>query len=112
MPRTLTRKRNDTIPFSGTLKKGGAAKDIENATLRFHMFKTDGSLVIDAAASNDQTGDGSDGTKGNWSYTPAASEVDESGDFDAEVEVTYADGTIETFPERGYNRVTIGDDLA
>lgn len=112
MPSSHRWKRNDTVPISGTLKKNNAAKDIQNATLRFHMFDSSGAKVVDAAATNGQTGDGSDGTKGNWSYSPAAADTDKSGTFDAEVEVTYADGTIETFPNKGYIRVTIGDDLA
>lgn len=112
MPSSHHWKRRDTVPISGTLKKNRVAKDIQAASLRFHMFKSDGSLIVDAAASNDQNTDGSDGTKGNWSYSPAAADTDESGDFDAEVEVTYADGKRETFPNRGFIRVTIGDDLA
>lgn len=113
MASSHTWRRNDTVPISGTLKKAGAAKDIEGATLRFHMYKTDlSTAIVDAAANNDQVGDGSDGTKGNWSYDPVAADTDESGEFRGEVEVTYADSTIETFPNRGHIRITITDDLA
>src|SRR3990167_1034918 len=94
MPSSHTWKRNDTTPISGTLKAPDtSAVDIANATLRFHMFKTDQTTqIVDAAANNDQTGDGSDGTKGDWSYNPSAVDTDESGRFLAEVEVTFADG--------------------
>lgn len=113
MPRSFHTKRNDTTPISGTLKDANDSEvDIESATLRFHMFKTDGTQVVDAAANNDQTGDGSDGSTGQWSYDFAAADTDESGAFNAEVEVTFADGTITTYPNRGYIRVTISDDLA
>lgn len=117
MPSSHTWKRNDTVPISGTLKSPNAAgvlqeQDIEGATLRFHMFKSDNTQVVDAAADNNQVGDGSDGTKGDWSYSPAAADTDESGTFNGEIEVTYSDGTIETFPNRGYFKIHIGDDLA
>lgn len=114
MPSSWYWKRNDTNPISGTLKAGSplAAVDIAGATLRFHMFKSDGSQVVDAAANVDQVGDGSDGTKGDWSYDPVPADTDESGEFDAEVEVTFASGVVRTFPTRGFIRILIGDDLA
>lgn len=113
MPRSFHTKRNDTTPISGVLKDADLnAVDIQNATLRFHMFKTDGEQIVDAAANNDQNSDGSDGTTGYWSYDFAAADTDEQGTFDAEVEVTFSDGVITTYPNRGYIRVTISKDLA
>lgn len=113
MPRSFHTKRNDTTPISGTLKDANlSAVDIENATLRFHMFDSGGTQVVDAAANNDQVGDGSDGTTGNWSYDFVSADVDTAGRFDAEVEVTFADSVVTTYPNRGFIKVTIGRDLA
>ena len=113
MPRSFQTKRNDTTPISGTLKDANdLAVDIQGATLRFHMFKRDGTQVIDAAANVDQVTDGSDGTKGFWSYDFVANDTDESGVFDAEVEVTFPSGVITTYPNRKYIKVSISDDLA
>ena len=114
MPSNWRWKRNDTNPISGTIKAGSprVAVDIQSATLRFHMLnKTLTETIVDAAANNDQTGDGSDGTKGDWSYDPAAADTDESGSFRGEVEVTFADSTIRTFPTKGFFEINIGDDL-
>ncbi len=114
MPSSHHWKRNDTNPISGTLKAGRplAAVDIQSATLRFHMLKQDGTLIVDDTADNDQIGDGSDGSKGKWSYDPVSADTDESGTFDGEVEVTFADATVRTFPNKRHIRITIGDDLA
>lgn len=108
-----TWKRNDTNPISGTLKAGSplAAVDLQGATLRFHMEKRDGTVIIDAAGNVDQVGDGSDGSKGNWSYDPIPADTDEAGQFWAEVEVTFAGGVVQTFPNTGYFDVYINEDL-
>ncbi len=105
-------KRNDTTLISGTLKDpNDDAQDIQSATLRFHMKKKDGTTIVDSAADNDQVGDGSDGTKGDWSYAPAAADTDESGKFVGEVEVTFASGVITSYPNKHNIAITIMDDL-
>ena len=116
MPSNWRWKRNDTNPISGTIKEktatGRTAVDIQSASVRFHMRnKALTETVVDAAANNDQVGDGSDGTKGDWSYDPVAADTDASGSFWGEVEVTFADSTIRTFPTTGFFEVLIGDDL-
>ncbi len=105
-------KRNDTTPISGTVKDpNNDAQDIQSATLRFHMKTRNGVTVVDASADNDQVGDGSDGTKGDWSYDPVAADTDESGRFVGEVEVTFASGVITSYPNKHHIIITISDDL-
>ncbi len=114
MPSSHDWKRNDTNPISGTLESGSplAAVDIQNATLRFHMLNsTLTETVVDATANNDQISDGSDGTKGQWSYDPVAADTDESGEYWGEVEVTFSGGVIQTWPTKGFFKIRIGDDL-
>lgn len=44
-------------------------------------------------------------------YEWDAGSTDAIGDFDTEVEVTYADGRTETWPEDGYDRLRVVADL-
>ncbi len=105
----------DTAPSAeGTLKGGvpEAAVDIQSATIAFHMTDSANQLKINAAANNDQVGDGSDGSKGKVSYDWVAADVDTGGRFIAEWEVTYSDGTIQTFPTPGFNEIIFHGELA
>jgi len=52
------------------------------------------------------------GTSGVVQYTWAAADTDTAGEYRAEVQVTYATGVIETFPNRGFFRVIVTEDLA
>ena len=106
---------NDTAPsISATLKAGSpaAAVDIENASVEFHMVNSADEVKVNAAANIDQVGDGSDGTKGNVSYDWAAADTDTTGRFKAEWQVTFADGTIRTFPTPGVTHVIVHGELA
>lgn len=106
-------KLNDTAPqIERTLLDGaGDPVDIEAADVRFIMGPIlGGDSVIDDVASNDQVGDGTDGTIGTVSYGwddlgPAA------GGYRAEFEVTFAGGAVETFPNSGYLTVAVLADL-
>ncbi len=112
-------KQNDLAPIiSGTLTdEDGAAVDIAGATLALTMTPMDGTTakVDGAAASNDQNGDAAtaeaNGTKGAWSYAWVAGDTDTAGYFNVEVQVTYDDGTPETFPNDGYVVVKITAEL-
>jgi len=44
-------------------------------------------------------------------YNWTAADTDTVGSYQAEFEVTYADASIETFPNDGYIRVEIIDDI-
>lgn len=108
-------KQNDTAPSAQTvIEVSGAAQDLQGATIAFHMVNAAGDLVINAAANNDQNGDGSDGTKGNVTYDwdGDAGDTAKAGNFKAEWEVTFSSGKIRTFPTSGYDLVKIFGELA
>jgi len=105
-------KQNDTAPaLSGVLVDAdGAAVDISGATLRFTMTAIDGATpkVDGALATNGQDGGGAQGA---WSYTWQAGDTATPGYFRAEVEVTYDDGSVETYPNDGYTVIRITPEL-
>lgn len=55
---------------------------------------------------------GQDGSGGHVEYQWQAGDTDTVGTFDAEWVVSFTDGTTETFPGDGYDRVIVFDDLA
>lgn len=105
-------KRNDTAPpVRATLTVDGSPVSIQAATVKFIMVDQAGVVKVSAAANNDQVTDGSDGSKGKVSYDWAASDTDQAGTYLAEWEVTFADGTVRTFPTVGWDTVIIHSDL-
>lgn len=108
MAQSIILKRNDTAPaFTATCTDAdGTAVDISNSTVRFHMTDSTGTVVVDAAAT---IVSGPDGTV---SYAWSAADTDTSGHYKGEVEVTFADSTVRTFPSPGYVPIRIVADLA
>lgn len=105
----FTIKQNDTSPgIRTTLYDGdGLIQDITgNLGVTFHMKNAAGTVVIDEAATV------VDAAGGVVSYTFDATETATAGAFEAEFEVTYADGSIETFPNGSNIAITIVDDIA
>lgn len=102
-------KQNDTAPsIRANLKDGeNVAIDLTGATVRFHM-RTIGGLTskVDAAGTiiNPTTG-------GVVQYDWIASDTDTVDSYQAEFEVTYDNGSVETFPNDSYIRVEISDDI-
>ena len=101
-------KQNDTSPaMLATLQDAdGNAVDITAASVRFHMRTIGGSAV-----KTDQAAAIVDAELGEVRYDWTASDTDTIGSYQAEFEVTYADASIETFPNDGYIRVEIIDDI-
>lgn len=102
-------KQNDTRAVTAILKDAdGTAVDITGSSVVFNM-RLEGSdtakvsrgaaTIVSAAA-------------GSVKYTFSGTDTDTIGSYDAEFEVTYGDGTVETFPSRGYFKVKIEDDIA
>ena len=102
-------KQDDTTPsLRADLKNGsGDSVDLLDATVRFHMREIGSTnIVIDADATViSEAG-------GTVQYDWVAGDTADVGAYQAEFEVTYPDGTIETFPSAGYIRVEIIDDIA
>jgi len=101
-------KQNDTTPsLRANLKNGsGDAVDLTNATSRFHMRTMGGSTAsVDAAAQI------IDEATGVVQYNWVSGDTVTNGTFEGEFEVTYPDGTIETFPNDGYITIEVTDDI-
>ena len=84
----------------------GDAVDLTGATCQFHMRPL-GSTTITVDASAQIVTEATGIVQYNW----IAADTDTVGSYQAEFEVTYSDGTIETFPNNGYIRVEITDDI-
>lgn len=81
---------------------------LDNATeVRFYMEDVDtGSTVVDQPATiiNED--------EGRVTYAWQDGDTETAGRYEAEFEVTYTDGNVETFPNNGYIEVYIDDDVA
>ncbi|MDX1810435.1 MAG: BppU family phage baseplate upper protein [Gammaproteobacteria bacterium] len=102
-------KRNDTSPDLECTLQGndGVSVDITGATVRFHMTKKgETTPKVDALATN------VDEASGKVKYEWNAADTDTKGVFRGEFEVTYSDGSIETFPNNSYIPINIYEDLA
>ena len=101
-------KRNDTSPaIRITCQDGdGVAVDLTGASVRFHLEDDAGTVVVDAAASIVTA------ASGIVQYAWGAADTSTAGYFYAEFEVTYADNTVETFPNYGKIEVVISSDIA
>lgn len=101
-------KTNDTSPkLSVTLTDAlGTPIGLAGCAARFHM-KAFGasSLKIDAVA------DIEDIINGIVEYSWQAGDTDTAGTYYGEIEVTYGDATVETFPNNGYFTIIIKEDL-
>ena len=101
-------KQNDTSPpIRAILKDGdGVAINLDGASVRFHMRVIGASTTtVDAAATIISSAGGI--VQYNW----IAADTAAIGSYQAEFEVTYSDSTVETFPNNGYIRVEIIDDI-
>jgi hypothetical protein len=102
-------KTNDTSPkLAVTLEDAsGNAIDITgNNGVRFHMkafgattLKVDAPMTVTSASG------------GIVQYPWVGADTNTAGTYYGEVEVTYADNTVETFPNNGYFTIIIKEDL-
>jgi hypothetical protein len=102
-------KQNDTSPVlrANLEDASGTAINLAGSSVRFHMrFARSGVTKVDAAATI------IDGENGIVDYQWIAPDTDTNGTFQGEFEVTYSDGSVETFPNDGYFLVNVPDDLA
>ena len=101
-------KQNDTAPsLQAILKDGdGNAVDLTGATVEFHMSSVDRTTKTVSQSANIV-----DAVAGKVQYDWQAGDTDTPGTFLAEWQVTYSNGTTETFPANGFFEITIGSEL-
>jgi hypothetical protein len=105
----FTIKQGDTSPaLVADLKTPDRQPaNLVGATVRFHMRnkRRSGDIVDQPAAVTDAA-------NGQVRYDWQTGDTGTAGEFEVEFEATYADGTIETFPNKGYIDVTIPEQIA
>ena len=101
-------KQNDTSPAIQKicLDSTDTAVNVTGATVRFLMRQV-GSNTAKV------TGVGAvvDGSAGIVKYQWVDGDTDTAGEFEGEFEVTYADTTIETFPNSTYIKIRITEEI-
>lgn len=103
-------KQNDTVPMLDALLQDdqGRPIDVTGAAVVFNMRNTlDDSVVVDNISSVIISA-----AQGEVRHTWLAAHTTTSGAFEAEFEVTFSDGTIQTFPNNGHILVSITEEVA
>lgn len=101
-------KQNDTSPsLQAILKDGGLNPvDLTGASVRFHMKAIGGDIKVDAPMTV------VDQDNGVVQYDWGSGDTNTVGTYAVEFEVTYSDGAIETFPNKGSLAVNVTRELA
>lgn len=110
MAATFYIKQNDTAPTieAALTDSNGRRRTMETAAaVRFHMKDENGNVLIENGIGNVQSP-----TKGIVAYEWQAGDTANTGIHSAEFQVTYDNGQVETFPNTGYIKVIIKDELA
>jgi hypothetical protein len=100
-------KRGDTSP-SLIYALLPVSVDLTGATVRFNMRARSGTVVVNRQAAVIVTASGTPTVRYDWQSADVAS----AGFYEAEFEVTYTGGAIETFPNDSFIGVSIGGDIA
>ena len=103
-------KQNDTAPSIEVVltDANGRAKSMTNAsTVRFNMSTENGTNIISGGI-----GTIVNAAKGIVAYPWQAGDTSNVGIHNAEFEITYVNGQVETFPNSGYIRVIVKSELA
>lgn len=104
-------KQNDTTPPIEVVlvDSNGFPVNLTGATVVFHMrVRPAGAVKVNGSAAT-IVGTASNG---RVRYNLTASDRDTADIYEAEFQVTFADGTIQSFPGEGYIIVDIQDDIA
>ena len=102
-------KQNDTAPAIAEqlLDGAGVAVNLTSASVKFMMWgQGDTAVKVNAAATI------TDAALGKVSFTPTTTHTDTPGDYLVEWSVTFGGGAIETFPNSGWQKVRVVDDIA
>lgn len=81
---------------------------LTGATVVFSMMNRRGTVKVSRAAAVITTATGTPTIRYDWD----AADTDTQGVYRGEFEVTYADGSIETFPNQGFITIQIERDVA
>jgi hypothetical protein len=103
-------KQNDTRPELDVFLRDDKDRSINitGAVVKFSLRNaSDNSVKISLGSVTTVSS-----TAGRVKYSFSASDTDTSGNFDGEFQVTFVGGQIETFPNDGYIKVIITDDVA
>lgn len=109
MQPTFTIKRGDTGPRLLYSLMPAAEVDLTGATVRFNMrSRAEGSVRVNRAPAVIVTAIGTPTVAYDWQVgNTAVAEL-----CDAEFEVTYVGGAVETFPNNGFITVVVTGDIA
>ena len=110
MPSHFYIKENDTRPAitANLTDANDAAVNLTGATVAFSMrVEPAGTTKISLQPANV-----TDSEAGQVSYNFTTSDTDTPADFEAEFQVTFAGGAVQTFPGRNWIFVHIIDDIA
>ena len=103
-------KQNDTRPELDVFLRDDKDRTINvtGATVKFNMRNaSDNTVKIDNGSVTTVSS-----TSGRVKYSFSAADTDTAGNFDGEFEVTFVGGQVETFPNDGFIKVIITDDVA
>ena len=102
-------KQNDTFPaLQVTLKdEDGASVNLSGTTVVFNMRDT----ATETLKINNQTATVVDALNGVVEYRWATGDTDTVDSYEAEFEVTYGSGGIETFPNTAYIEIEVVEEV-
>ena len=104
--RMISLHQGDTKPLDRTLRRGASAIDLTGSAVEFHMQQRDGDKAVTITCSLPDAAAGE--TRATW----AVGDVDTAGTYDAEWQITYSSGVIETIPNTGTEPLVIHADIA
>ena len=103
-------KQNDSRPELDVFLRDDKDRSINvtGATVKFNMRNaSDNTTKISAGSVTTVSS-----TSGRVKYSFSTSDTDTSGNFDGEFQVTFVGGQVETFPNDGFIKVIITDDVS
>lgn len=103
-------KQNYTAPTIEAVltDSNGRVKSMADAsTVKFHMKSEQGTILVE-----DGVGSVKNALKGIVAYQWQSGDTSNTGIHNAEFQIEYNNGQIETFPNTGYIRVIVKDEIA
>jgi len=96
----VTGDNKPDMEFTITNQQTGAAIPLTGHTVNFYLRKVagDGSIVNTGHTACTHT----DATNGVTKYEWADDDLDDDGDYEGEIEITYSSGKIQTYPKLFY----------